>query len=69
MYILLRMVTFFMMEVLLKTNNMKISELIKKLQEIQKEDGDLDVRVVHDGFEESIGKMEFYTDRHILYIE
>ena len=48
---------------------MKISQVIKKLQEIQKEDGDLDVRVVHDGFEESISKMEFYTDRHILYIE
>ena len=48
---------------------MVISELIKKLQQIQKEDGDLDVRVVHDGFEESIGKMEFYTDRYILYIE
>ena len=48
---------------------MVISELIKKLQEIQKEDGDLDVRVVHDGFEESICKMEFYADRHILYIE
>ena len=48
---------------------MLISEVINKLQEIQKEDGDLDVRVVHDGFEESIGKMEFYTDRHILYIE
>lgn len=49
--------------------NIKISELIKKLQEIQKEEGDFDVRVIHDGFEESIGKMEFYTDRHILYIE
>ena len=48
---------------------MTISEVIKKLQEIQEEDGDLDVRVIHDGFEESIGKMEFYTDRHILYIE
>ena len=48
---------------------MNISELIKKLQEIQNEDGDLDVRVIHDGFEESIGKMEYYTDRHILYIE
>ena len=48
---------------------MVISELIKKLQEIQKEDGDLDVRVIHDGFEESIGKMEFYVDRHKLYIE
>ena len=48
---------------------MKISEVIKKLREIQKEDGDFDVIVLHDGFEESIGKMEFYTDRHILYIE
>ena len=44
MYILLRMVTFFTMEVLLKTNNMKISEVIKKLQEIQKEHGDLEVK-------------------------
>ena len=48
---------------------MKISDVIKKLQEIQKYDGDIDVRVIHDGFEESIGKMEFYTYRHILYIE
>lgn len=31
------------MEVLLKTNNMKISELIKKLQEIQNEHGDVEV--------------------------
>ena len=48
---------------------MLISEVINTLQEIQKGHGDLDVRVIHDGFEESIGKMEFYTDRHILYIE
>ena len=44
MYILLRMVTFFTMEVLLKTNNMKISEVINKLQEIQEEHGDLEVK-------------------------
>ena len=33
-----------MMEVLLKTNNMKISQVIKKLQEIQKEHGDLEMK-------------------------
>ena len=48
---------------------MKISQVIKKLQEIQKEDGDLDVIVLHDGFEDYIGDMEFYVDRHKLYIE
>ena len=48
---------------------MNISELIKKLQEIQNEDGDLDVRVIHDGFEYNIGDMEFYVERHKLYIE
>ena len=44
---------FFTMGVLLKTNNMKISEVIKKLQEIQKEEGDLYVIVLHDGFEDN----------------
>ena len=48
---------------------MKISELIKKLQEIHKEDGDLNVIVLHDGFEDNIGDMEFYVERHKLYIE
>ena len=48
---------------------MKISEVIKKLQEIQKEDGDFDVIVLHDGFEDNIGDMEFYVERHKLYIE
>ena len=46
-----------------------ISEVIKKLQEIQKEHGDLYVIVLHDGFEDYIGDMEFYVDRHKLYIE
>ena len=45
MYILLQMVLFFTMEVLLKTNNMVITELINILQEIQKEKGDVKVMV------------------------
>ena len=48
---------------------MKISEVINKLQEIQKEEGDLYVIVLHDGFEYNIGDMEFYVERHKLYIE
>ena len=60
---------FFTMGVLLKTNNMKISEVINKLQEIQKEDGDVYVIVLHDGFEDYIGDMNFYVERHKLYIE
>ena len=48
---------------------MKISQVIKKLQEIQKEDGDLDVIVLHDGVEDYIGDMDFYVERHKLYIE
>ena len=71
MYILLKKVIFFTMGVLLKTNSMKmkISQVIKKLQEIQKEDGDLYVIVLHDGFEDYIGDMDFYVERHKLYIE
>lgn len=45
MYILLQMVLFSTMGVLLKTNNMKISELIKKLQEIQDRVGERPVLV------------------------
>ena len=45
MYILLQMVLFFTMEELLKTSDMKISELIKKLQEIQEKKGDVKVTV------------------------
>ena len=37
------MVLFSTMGVLLKTNNMKISEVIKKLQKIQEEHGDVEV--------------------------
>ena len=49
--------------------NMKISEVINKLQEIQNEHGDLYVIVLHDGFEDYIGDMDFYVERHKLYIE
>ena len=52
-----------------KISDMKISELIKKLQEIQNDDGDLYVIVLHDGFEDYIGDMDFYVERHKLYIE
>ena len=45
MYILPQMVLFSTMGVLLKTNNIKISELIKKLQEIQEKKGDVKVTV------------------------
>ena len=45
MYILLQMVLFSTMGVLLKTNNMKISELIDELQEIQDRVGERPVLV------------------------
>lgn len=45
MYILLEKIEFFMMGALLKTNNMKISELIERLQEIQEDKGDVKVMV------------------------
>ena len=45
MYILLQMVLFSTMGVLLKTNNMKISELIEELQEIQDRVGERPVLV------------------------
>ena len=45
MYILLQMVLFSTMGVLLKTNNMKISEVIEELQEIQDRVGERPVLV------------------------
>ena len=45
MYILLKKVMFFTMGVLLKTNNMKISEVIEELQEIQDRVGERPVLV------------------------
>ena len=46
---------FFTMGVLLKTNNMKISELIEKLIEIQKGHGDIEVLAL----ENTYGEGEF----------
>ena len=46
---------FFTMGVLLKTNNMKISQVIEKLQEIQKGHGDIEVLAL----ENTYGEGEF----------
>ena len=60
---------FFTMGVLLKTNNMKISELIKKLQEIQKEHGDIEsCYLAGDGYYDT-NIMEFNVFDQVLYIE
>ena len=48
---------------------MVISELIEKLQEIQEEDGDLQVRICRDENDVSIDFMDFIVDRHILFID
>ena len=48
---------------------MKISEVIKKLQEIQKEHGDLQVKICRDENDVSIDCMDFIVDKHILYID
>lgn len=48
MYILLEKIEFFMMGALLKTNSMKISELIERLQELQEEHGDIEVQAYAD---------------------
>ena len=60
---------FFTMGVLLKTNNMKISEVIKKLKEIQKEKGDLLVRIELGDFDVSFGSMDLKVYGNSLYIE
>ena len=60
---------FFTMGVLLKTNNMKISELIKKLQEIQEENGDIEsCYLAGDGYYDT-NIMEFNVFDQVLYIE
>ena len=60
---------FFTMGVLLKTNNMKISEVIKKLKEIQKEHGDIEsCYLVGDGYYDT-NIMEFHVFDQVLYIE
>lgn len=48
---------------------MKISELIQKLQEIQKEHGDLQVKVIIDGFDVSLRDMTFTANGNTLFIE
>lgn len=53
---------------LIKTSNMKISELIKELQEIQKEHGDVQVRVIIDGYNISIGYLDYAVRDHTLYL-
>lgn len=58
-----------MMGALLKTNNMKISEVIKKLQQVQKEHGDIEscYRTGHGWY--STECMEFNVRNQILYFE
>ena len=48
---------------------MKISELIKKLQEIQKQHGDLFVRIELGDFDVSFGNMDLKVYGNSLYIE
>ena len=59
---------FFTMGVLLKTNNMKISQVIEKLQGFQTIKGDLQVRIIIDENDVSIDAMAFVTDNRTLYI-
>ena len=57
------------MEVLLKTNNMKISEVIKKLQEVQNGYGDIEsCYLIGDGYYDT-NIMEFHVFDQVLYIE
>lgn len=48
---------------------MKISEVIKKLQEIQKEHGDLFVHVVTEYYDVSFEDMDLKVCDNTLYIE
>lgn len=48
---------------------MKISEVINKLQEIQKEHGDIQVRIFLGENDVSFGCMDFSVDGYVLYIE
>ena len=64
------MVTFFTMEVLLKTNNMKISELINKLQEIQNKYGDVEIMYYFHGEGEKFTyyEIDYNKDDNKLYL-
>ena len=57
------------MGVLLKTNNMKISEVIKRLQEIQEKHGDLFVHVVTEYYDISFEDMDLKVYDNSLYIK
>ena len=68
---------FFTMGVLLKTNNMKISELIEKLIEIQKGHGDIEVLALENTYgegewvsleEDGISIDRFNEGKNIVYI-
>ena len=48
---------------------MKISQVIEKLQEIQKEHGDLQVRILLGENDVPFDCMDFSIDKHTLYIE
>ena len=50
-------------------NNMVISELIKKLEEIQNRHGDVQVRVKIDENDMSIDCVNYGVKNHTLYIE
>ena len=58
------------MEALLKTSNMKISELIKKLQEIQKEHGDIELMLYFYGEERAFTyyDIDYNKDDNKLYL-
>ena len=56
------------MGVLLKTNNMKISEVIKKLKEIQDKYGNVQVRIMIDDDDTSIGLLDYAVKNHTLYL-
>lgn len=47
---------------------MKISELIKNLQKVQDRHGDVQVRVIIDGYNISIGDLDYAVRDHILYL-
>lgn len=61
---------FFTMGVLLKTNNMKISELINKLQEIQNKYGDVEIMYYFHGEGEKFTyyEIDYNKDDNKLYL-
>lgn len=65
MYILLEKIEFFMMGALLKTNSMKISELIERLQELQEEHGDIEVQAYTDN--DCHGYYDTFSRENVCY--